>query len=395
MMLSSSETQWNIDMHRASTFHSLHQAVVIKEAAGTSSGTSSGTTDMISGRRSPDSVRRTAERELERLKNLPPSSYKWTWGESLTKSEVLALQRPGEKGIHSGYNVDLKDGKLAFEDTPPPSWPETCPEQDGAMADDTDAPPDNNISTIRNFKKITQVYDPLGKRRETHVFPYNRAASISRDPNRHNLVPRISANLTRENVLILDKEETVFDEENRAEVGAEVVAEMVAEALENVAPDYGNVGTTITGGIEDMWESESDGKDDKMVGSDVGLAAKIDNPPDTPIEDMWASGTQADNDTTPLEDIWVSDSNIAQNPEPKGIEDDWPSGTEDDNFPAGQVDFTVTGIEDEWPSPSEHNSPAPGTGSYRRYGPDDFSYLQNHMFEEKLSDSESEDDYYE
>ena len=37
MMLTCSESQWNIDMRRASTFNQLHEAVVVKEVAGTSS----------------------------------------------------------------------------------------------------------------------------------------------------------------------------------------------------------------------------------------------------------------------------------------------------------------------------------------------------------------------
>jgi hypothetical protein len=70
LMLSSSETQWNIDMRRASTFNQLYEASVLKETAGTSYATAG----------IPIGIEETAAKELDRLKNLPESSYKWTWG---------------------------------------------------------------------------------------------------------------------------------------------------------------------------------------------------------------------------------------------------------------------------------------------------------------------------
>jgi hypothetical protein len=53
----------------------------------------------------------------------PPSSYKWTWGESLTEKEVLALYHSRTKphSPHSGYDdVSLRDGKLTGEESAPP-----------------------------------------------------------------------------------------------------------------------------------------------------------------------------------------------------------------------------------------------------------------------------------
>ena len=85
-MLASSEMQWNIDMHRASTFNQLYEASVLKEMADTS--------HSMAG--TPIGIEQTALNELDGLKILPESSYKWTWGESLTKADVVALRRPGE-----------------------------------------------------------------------------------------------------------------------------------------------------------------------------------------------------------------------------------------------------------------------------------------------------------
>lgn len=70
---SSAENQSYLDLRRASTFYLLHEAAVIKESAGARSATSKSS--------NPSSIRENAKRELDRLRALPPSSYKWTWGE--------------------------------------------------------------------------------------------------------------------------------------------------------------------------------------------------------------------------------------------------------------------------------------------------------------------------
>jgi hypothetical protein len=53
-----------------------------------------------------------AQAELERLKALPPTSYKWTWGVDITENEVLAINQKKGKGKaqHSGYIASLPDG---------------------------------------------------------------------------------------------------------------------------------------------------------------------------------------------------------------------------------------------------------------------------------------------
>src|SRR6202041_948733 len=52
--------------------------------------------------------------ELDRLKSLPPGSYKWTWGVDITENDVLGAnekktKRRG-KQQHSGYALSLPDG---------------------------------------------------------------------------------------------------------------------------------------------------------------------------------------------------------------------------------------------------------------------------------------------
>ena len=54
-----------------------------------------------------------AQAELERLKSLPPTSYKWTSGVDITENDVLAInqEKKGKgKAHHFGYAGSLPDG---------------------------------------------------------------------------------------------------------------------------------------------------------------------------------------------------------------------------------------------------------------------------------------------
>ena len=74
-------------IHRASTFHQLHEAAIPKESEGVSPLAKKMPASCIAA------ILSNAESELYRLKDLPLSSYKWTWGETLTEEEeVLNLR---------------------------------------------------------------------------------------------------------------------------------------------------------------------------------------------------------------------------------------------------------------------------------------------------------------
>jgi hypothetical protein len=72
-------------MRRASTFNLLYEAAVTKEG-----GPATRPPQGNKGERAK-AVEDTAREELQRLEVLPPSSHKWTWGEKLTKADVLGL----------------------------------------------------------------------------------------------------------------------------------------------------------------------------------------------------------------------------------------------------------------------------------------------------------------
>ena len=114
----SSENLLNMGIRRASTFHQLHEAAILKESEGVSPPAKKKPAAHIAA------VLRNAELELDRLKGLPSSSYKWTWGETLTEEEVLNLRRIGTrpgKVPHSGYDISLREAPLRGEDSAGPS----------------------------------------------------------------------------------------------------------------------------------------------------------------------------------------------------------------------------------------------------------------------------------
>jgi hypothetical protein len=118
VMSTSSENLLNIGIRRASTFNLLHEAAILKESGSIPPPAKTPTAHRIAD------VVRKASAELDRLKDLPASSYKWTWGETLTEKDVINLRRPGTKpgrAHHSGYDISLVHGKVEGEYSSGPS----------------------------------------------------------------------------------------------------------------------------------------------------------------------------------------------------------------------------------------------------------------------------------
>ena len=428
LMLSSSETQWNIDMRRASTFNQLYEASVLKETAGTSYATAG----------IPIGIEE--------------SSYKWTWGESLTKADVLALRQPGKhhkNPIHSGYDLQLKDGKLAGEFSPIPTTLET---DDPIAADDAPPPPDNDIPAIVDFEMmLSNIYDPLGKRRLINTTATHHST----------LQPRILADLTIDNLIkhTLDADQqtssyrgTPAKGDKAVEVGKRLgppIEDVWSPAGMEMEPGPSAAVPEVRPAIEDIWPSASE---DAQSEPSAAVSEKVGEPaiedewspasegtesetsaavPETPavnvevggpaIEDVWSSageeevevGPSATEDTPTIgiEDVWSSESSPANdeedlnaNPTPQTSQP-----TVNSQLMVSQSRITLCNsnspfpLTDAWPdldslpqgNVSSQNPimEAPATSSVRRFGPEDFAYLQNHMFDQKSSDSEwSEED---
>ncbi|PPQ87767.1 hypothetical protein CVT25_015010 [Psilocybe cyanescens] len=95
-LLSLAETESLLCERRVAGFYEVHEAALLKETANVpTTGTESGLAPAL----------------------LPPDRSQWTWGESLTREDVLALGRSQQREIHTGYGIELEDGNIAGSDS--------------------------------------------------------------------------------------------------------------------------------------------------------------------------------------------------------------------------------------------------------------------------------------
>ena len=447
LMLSTSEMQWNVDMRRASTFNQLYETSVWKETMITSSAmagisketmtTSSALAGISRG------IEELASKELDRLKNLPETSYKWTWGESLTKADVVALRRPGrhhKKPIHSGYDIRHKDGQLAGQFSPIPTSFDT---DDPLTADDAPAPPDNDIPAIIDFEKmLSNIYDPLGK-----LELINAAAGHSAT-----LQPRILADLTIDNLIkhTLDADQQPSSYRDTPAKDDTPIENVWSSASREMEPRPSAAGPAI----EDIWPLISTSEEIQSEPSAAASETRPVNVDEAAIEDEWSPASEAtrpetsaavpespavnaDVDGLAIEDEWSSAGEEEAEVGPSAmenrptieVEDMWspessPANDDEDSNehptqqtsqPTVNSQFMVSPsritlrhsnspfpLTDAWPDldplPQEITSSqnpiveAPATASVRVFVPEDFAYLQEHMFEQRSSDSEWSDE---
>ena len=113
------------------------------------------------------------------------------------------------------------------------------------------------------------------------------------------------------------------------------------------------------------------------------MALLIHNPPAKPVEEEWQSASNDENSNNgpvisssapPNSQLFVSPSKITIEKSSRSFlfSGPWP-----------EIDYS----EDLAPS-----SETPEAGSFRRFGLEDFTNLQDHMFELKLSESESSEE---
>ena len=117
-MTTSSKNLFHLGVRKTSTFNLLYEAALLKETGGVSH-------PAKKTGKSP-AVKKVGDMSTNQIqqKEMPDSSYKWTWGESLSKDDVIALRRPGTKPgrvAHSGYDISLADGRMEGEYSDGPS----------------------------------------------------------------------------------------------------------------------------------------------------------------------------------------------------------------------------------------------------------------------------------
>ncbi|KAF8804832.1 hypothetical protein BYT27DRAFT_7258861 [Phlegmacium glaucopus] len=161
-MAASSETQWKLGLRWASTFHLLQEAALMKETSGCAPPASGTTAYQI------ENVAWKASSELSRLQSMPATSYKWTWGETLTKKEVLALCQTGtQPGAvpHSGYDLSLVEGRMLGEYTvDSPSHPTSYGQNENVPTEAVFVPPNSELGIPACLSRHGCLsYNPLGR----------------------------------------------------------------------------------------------------------------------------------------------------------------------------------------------------------------------------------------
>lgn len=342
-MSASSESQWNIDMRRASTFNLLHEAAVLKETASSSSASSlTPAPDLI------NSVAESAKRELDRLQALPPTSHKWTWGEKLSEDEVRALRRSMIRQPHSGYNISLKPGQVTGEESPNPS----VPTYDGVhdeLPSQHSAPRDNFLQSLKYFKNHDHLtYDPLGKIRD----------KMSNSDQDIDLADQWST-ASKENRSELDDAIDTADSTNIALDIADQWSsdsERNGPAKENACiPASRSEGQQVQSDqatdFADTWSSADDDIQPEHVQDNilVLLSSKRGNQSDTSIADAWSSVGEANETRADIADDWVSDG---ENDDTVAgdIAEVWSSASDDDDTDANRPQMNIA---DDWSSAHE------------------------------------------
>ncbi|KAF8805304.1 hypothetical protein BYT27DRAFT_7213234 [Phlegmacium glaucopus] len=402
IMATSSETQWKLGLCRASTFHLLHEAAVLKETAGCSAPASATTAQHIGN------VARTASSELTRLQSLPASSYKWTWGETLTKAEVLALRqtgtRPGARP-HSGYDLSLVEGKMPGDYTEDLPSPPTSHGRNEDLATEAGvAPPITDLSIPPYLLQHDRVsYNPLGCSTLSLMSPSHLIPIIPQDPLPEDL----------SNILLVMPD---LDPEPSAPAPALALADVWTDSDTS---DLEEPLKTRALGLADVW-SDVQSSDAEAAPAPALLLADNwsdnDEPgghkifqPLTPIAllltDHWDENEGSGNDmTSPALALALAPDILLENmcggSDHSSIRD---NGTECSEYTYGsQLIVSPSRITldpsssvpldtDAYCPLSDNLTPAdtPVSTPLRTYGPEHFAYLQDHLFEDS-SDEEGD-----
>ena len=344
VMSTSTENLASIRMRKASIFYTLHESAVLKETTGIPTALPNTTPRRISA------VMTTARSELERLQRLqelPASSHKWTWGETLTEDEVLALShtstKPG-RGQHSGYNVSLREGKLDGEGSGIPSHlPTEVPAPTGPVPG-CSVPPPTDLTHPSFFCRPDHniIYDPFRLPTLNQVYVDTSLGSATTPPIAG---PRFSPNAGT----------------GTAHSPAPAMALAQASALASVL---------VSGPAFDIIQMAENWSMDSSPGSprqsdDVLQMADAWSPvSDSTSIEVETKGPEEANEVLPLgiAEMWESDAEVQDmsHTSPFQVADAWIDSDNEDTL-------------------NREIRPAATTEEFR-YGPEHFAFLQDEMF---------------
>ena len=388
VMSTSSENLFNLGIRRASIFNSLHETAILKESDSIPPPVSAPAIHHIK------SVFQNATSELNRLKDLPASSYKWTWGETLTTDDVLNLRRIGThpgRVPHNGYDVSLLVGRLDGEFSAGPST---------LLSDKRDLPTtvSSNFTPSSTDLHFPEYFSHLDH--NTIYNPYKSNATINlkvpvpspgtgTSTGTGTISPSVSGGLEMNELLAM-----ADDWDNKAQAPASAQA----PALNNKAAPTDDVLQLL-----DVWENNAQIEDENVKDS---LACPMVDSSDLNTDELLAMAESWDDnaqstapapaeivapvDNLQLLDLWENnedeidrDSAVMDNI--LRIADSW--NDEEDFDSNDEEDFDPEHSGDELISPSytpRQLFPASDSahlGVDRQFGPDDFAFLRDEMFE--------------
>ena len=380
-MSTSSSNHLKRGLRKTSVFHILHTTAILKETAGPA----------ISQPAPP---------------NLPQSSYKWTWGETLTKEEVLSLCSSATKGgkdPHSGYVVSLPDGKVSGDDS---NNPPSLTSQGLFDTIPADASLDLPLTNLTFPAYFSRHENQAGSHRQS---TYSLARNLLNADNISTSAPHA--------------QEIVDDWMSGTEGGSGTGSDISDQVLPAGQSHLADIWIDNDGTSDQGQSPQSDAVSPSSLPgpicdiSDVWLDQDIDGPlvsqPPAPasvfdIAEVWPdddhnSVCDQNSGNKPLASSLIH--NKLQGPPANLISEVWTDNdvVEDvivatdhlpahhfdvaDNWTDGSAGSPVTGhVVDEWSDGSVPTSP-PHVPT-RIYGPDDFAFLQDHMFEEESTDEE-------
>jgi hypothetical protein len=247
----SAQNNWELDMRRAQGLYMLHQAVLEKEVNGVDSTATSApapaigpsTIDGIRVNRKSKHVLNDASAELQRLRQLPPGSHKWTWGAELSVAEVRQVVPPPGPlpHQHSRYRRTLPDGRFRKYFSPSPVPPSATSAMFSSVAADVmSIPPMPDSHNSVDYIAIANDEIPTRHQHPTDppiadipdaASPSNAGCNTSRRGSDHASIPVVTCGSIR-----VDDEAAVVKGNNESNASADIDNAVVSSPILN--PDH-------------------------------------------------------------------------------------------------------------------------------------------------------------
>ena len=420
-MSTASKTQWKVDMRRASTFNLLYEAAVIKETDAPSRPVPSSST--------PAAFAKRAKEELIRLQGLPVSSYKWTWGATLTEKDVLSLNRSGTRPknpVHSGYDISLKEGRQLGEDTHP-SMPSSDGRYEDLPVEVYEKPPINLSANLPQLSIANRLYyDPLsipnppvlreGSKITNEVIPaapfdaLDKTVNSDEDksaPDEDKSAPkedesapvRAHGSAPLFSNVIADRwipEDEEYVPTNRQLIGPQSIAEAWIAESDDEAPSSPSLAISRT--VADKWIPESD---EERLDAERPRVGAVTN--SNVLADEWVPFNDETSAMSGSSNMLIADNWLSENDDdgPAPVLPDSPPINKDQKRSSGNIlaqdwvsacdEIEMRGTDGFEASTSGHHISS--SLPVRRYRPEDFAHLlEDDMFEEVLSEDDDTDE---